>query len=34
MHRYVFSHMPASVEVVFSGYDIGINVQSGGTLSP
>jgi len=30
---YVFSHMPPEVEIVYSGFEIGIQVQSGGRLT-
>jgi hypothetical protein len=30
---FVFSHMPPEVKIIFSGFGIGIHVQSGGALS-
>ena len=30
---YVFANLPPSVQIIFSGYDVGLNVQSGGRLS-
>lgn len=30
---YVFSHMPPEVKIIFSGFEVGVNVQSGAVLS-